>query len=217
MPAHRVSRLRAARTPATTSSDALDCTKACIALTEFSSTRLGAPAVGAPTADVLTFYDRVYNGIKAIDASWTITGNPGTDAPEGLLRNGGFGGADSLLTFENRASEFGSATPAAYTANYNASRFGALLLETDPDFDIKGTLAQAAARNVGQIYLTDDRLPNPYDMLPTYWDAEVAAVRDFNAAAIPEPAIWLMQLVGFAAIGIAKRRSRNGLGQWTRG
>jgi hypothetical protein len=174
---------------------------------------MGAPAVGAPTAAVVTFYDQVYDGIKAINAAWTITGNPGTDAPEGLLRTGDSGGADSLLTFENRASEFGSAVPAAYTANYDASRFGALLLETDPNFNIRAALAQAAARNIGQIYFTDDRLPNPYDVLPTYWDAEVAAIREFNTTAVPEPAIWLMQLVGLTAVGVAKRRQPAGLRQ----
>jgi hypothetical protein len=168
---------------------------------------MGQPAIGAPVADVLNFYDAVYDGIKAIDASWTITGNPGTEAPEGLLRTGDTGGADSLLTFENRASFFAGATPAPYTADYDASRFGALLLETGADLDLRAALALAASRNIGHIYFTDDLLPNPYDQLPTYWDAEVAAVGDFNAAgAVPEPASWLMLIIGFAAIGAAMRR-----------
>ena len=36
-------------------------------------------------------------------------------------------------------------------------------------------LARAAANNVGWIYVTDDTLNNPWDTLPGYFEALVAA------------------------------------------
>ncbi|TRW14469.1 spherulation-specific family 4 protein [Glacieibacterium frigidum] len=158
-------------------------------------------------ADVLSFYQLVYHGIKAVDAAWEITGNPGTAASEALLWTGATGAADNLVTFENVGSEFASVGPPPYQAEYDASRFGALLIETDPGFDLENSLALASSRNFGQIYFTDDARPNPYDRLPSYWDEQVSAVKKFNAAsAVPEPGSWMMLIAGFAALGFAMRR-----------
>jgi hypothetical protein len=66
-------------------------------------------------------------------------------------------------------------------------------------------LALAASRNVGYIYITNDnnfnnlgvKDNNPWDTLPSYWKAEVAAV-----SAVPEPdSAWLF-LVGLGLLGL---------------
>ena len=33
---------------------------------------------------------------------------------------------------------------------------------------------------MGYVYITDDQGPNPYDRLPSYWEAEIEAVRQAN-------------------------------------
>ncbi len=48
---------------------------------------------------------------------------------------------------------------------------------------MKAALRRAAQLRIGQVFITDDVGPNPYDRLPSYWDAEVEAVRRINQAA----------------------------------
>ena len=43
-------------------------------------------------------------------------------------------------------------------------------------------LSIARRRGATWIYVTDDTLSNPWDRLPAYWDEEVAAARENNAA-----------------------------------
>jgi hypothetical protein len=167
----------------------------------------GPPVGGALPGDVLSFYQSVYDGIKAVDPNWTVFGNPGQGAPESLLRVGSVGGADTLVTFENRAALYVGSPPAAYTSNFPASRFANILIESGAGFDVTAALTAARARNVGYIYITDDTLPNPYDRLPTYFDAEVAGIARLNAA-VPEPATWGMMLAGTFITGTALRRRR---------
>jgi hypothetical protein len=44
-------------------------------------------------------------------------------------------------------------------------------------------MKRAMQLRVGNVCITDDQGPNPYDRLPSYWDAEVEAVRQASQAA----------------------------------
>lgn len=133
-----------------------------------------------PTSEADAFYTEVYDRLKMTNARWTVMGNPGTDAPESYLRKGRAGGADSLMTFENPAANYPSATPAPYTVNYQPRRFANVLHTAPRTIDFPGVLATAKARNVGYIYVTDDMLPNPYDRLPADWAKQVRQLATFN-------------------------------------
>lgn len=41
-------------------------------------------------------------------------------------------------------------------------------------------LARALGAGAGWVYLTDDTLPNPWDALPAFWEAQVRAVAHFD-------------------------------------
>lgn len=112
---------------------------------------MGPPVGGASVADVTNFYQSVYDGVKGINASWWIIGNPGAAAGESLVRNGTAGGTDTLVTFEGPASAYAAATLANYAVKYPASRFANILFETKMGFDFGMTLKTAAARRVGYI------------------------------------------------------------------
>ena len=142
---------------------------------------MGPPKGGAPEAKVVAYYARVYDGLKAVNPRWTVFGNPGTAAPESLLRNGAKGGADVLVTFEGLAANYAAAKPASYATRHPASRFAHILIETGEQFDVRAALTQAATRHVAYFYATDDLLPNPYDQLPSYWDALGDAIRTTKA------------------------------------
>ncbi len=45
---------------------------------------------------------------------------------------------------------------------------------------MKNRLRQAHERRLGWIYITDDRGNNPWDRLPSYWDAEVKELLEIN-------------------------------------
>jgi Spherulation-specific family 4 len=169
----------------------------------------GAPSTGATTAQVLGFYTQVYDGLKGVNAGWSIVGNPGQAADAALLRSGASGGADRLVTFENQASAFAGATQnPALAAVSPQSLINIVYGVTDPAL-LDGLIAQIAARNVGGIFLTDDILPNPYDTLPAYFAAQVAAVQRFNVQqAVPEPAAAGLVMLGMCGIGLARRHLR---------
>jgi hypothetical protein len=52
------------------------------------------------------------------------------------------------------------------------------------------------------IYVTDDTMPNPYDVLPSYWQQEVE-----RAAAVPAPGALALSGAG-ALAWLAGRRPR---------
>ena len=41
-------------------------------------------------------------------------------------------------------------------------------------------VTKAKSQNAGWVFITNDKLPNPYDTLPTYWTQEVSAIAAAN-------------------------------------
>lgn len=80
--------------------------------------------------------------------------------------------------------------PASWFPEYTPGRFCAIVYETTPSAGLDGgtpeawqtVLGQAQTAGIGVVYLTDATYAsNPYDVLPSYWTSEVAAV-DATAA-----------------------------------
>ena len=77
---------------------------------------------------------------------------------------------------------------------------------------MRALLAEAVARNVGYVYITDDRYivgdpiaNNPWDQLPSYWNAEVTAVLAMRA--VPEPASAILLMAGLMSLLAMRRRA----------
>jgi Spherulation-specific family 4/PEP-CTERM motif len=169
----------------------------------------GAPAAGASEASVQSFYTQLYDNLKSVNASWQIVGNPGTTINASFLRNGANGGADRLVTFENTLAAFpGAPQNPTLAAVSNASLINILYGVNDPAL-LDSLIAQIAARNVGGLFITNDTLPNPYDTLPPYFAAQVAAVARFNALQnVTEPNTLGIVGLGALALGLARRRKK---------
>ena len=80
--------------------------------------------------------------------------------------------ADVLVVAEDEGSDLLSWTGPDWILDHDPSQFwllghGADQATMQALFDI------ARTEGVGNIYVTDDVLPNPWDGLPTYWDDEV--------------------------------------------
>ena len=136
------------------------------------------------STSVLNYYQDLYSYVKAIDPTWEVMGNPGTTTVESYLSTPV---ADSLLVFENVGSNYPSYTPSAWNYNYDSSSIGHLVHSTASQSDMLNYLDLAVARNAGQVYITNDVMNNPWDTLPSYWDAQVDRIEAINNGVIEPP------------------------------
>jgi Spherulation-specific family 4 len=72
-----------------------------------------------------------------------------------------------------------------WAERHTSGRLGAMPSQVAGAERMRDRVQLAAARGFGLIYVTDARLPNPWDRLPSYWDDEVEAVRQVNAGRTP--------------------------------
>jgi hypothetical protein len=124
-------------------------------------------------AEKLNYYKSIYDHAKSIDPDWEVMGNPGTTTMEAYAT---WPTADRLMVFENVGSAYGGHTPSAWNANYDREKFVHLVHTEASGANMAEFIALAAERNVGGIYVTNDVMANPWDTLPSYWQAEVDAV-----------------------------------------
>ena len=130
-------------------------------------------------AERLNYYKAIYDHVKTIDPNWEVMGNPGTTTIEQYIT---WPAADRLMVFENVGSSYPANTPSAWNFNYDSSRF-VHLVHTEPSAsNMTDDLVRAVERNAGGIYVTNDVLNNPWDTLPTFWQAEIAAAVAINAS-----------------------------------
>jgi spherulation-specific family 4 protein len=135
------------------------------------------------TNGTLNYYQDIYDYVKSINSGWEVMGNPGTSTTESYLTRPV---ADSLIVTENVGASYPGYTPSSWNYNYDPSAIGHLVHTAATEADMLNYLDLAVQRNAGQVYITDDVLGNPWDTLPSYWDAEVTRIEEINNA--PPPA-----------------------------
>ena len=130
----------------------------------------------------LNYYQDLYDYVKTINPAWEVMGNPGTSTVESYLTRPA---ADSLLVFENEGANYPGYSPSSWNANYDPAQIGHLVHSTASEADMLTYLDLAVQRNAGQVYVTHDVMNNPWDTLPSYWEAEVTRIEEINNAAPP--------------------------------
>ena len=116
--------------------------------------------------------------IREIDPRLRVVGNPGTYTLPEYLET-----ADMLVTFEGSARDFAGYDPRAampWTAGHPPHRFAAIVYDVKTPSAGRDTLSRAIRAGAGSVYVTDQKMPNPYLGLPPYWADQVAAVRAMN-------------------------------------
>lgn len=116
------------------------------------------------------FYDRVTARAQIDIPGSYVAFNPGTDTCEYFLNI-----ADAIVIFEDSAEAYEVWAPPDWTRAQPPERFWNLVIDT-PEDKLISTLQRAVASNVSTVYVTDDVLDNPWDSIPTYWDAEIEAL-----------------------------------------
>lgn len=132
--------------------------------------------------------------------------NPGVVPAQGY-----FAFADAVVTFEDSAQNYltGPADP-DWLATEPRGKVWNIVIGVSPD-QLPTVVGQAAAHHAGEMYVTDDDKPNPYDTLPSYWSREVAGMPTAETAS---PASWTGRLPRVTADhlgeGMARRQDRPG-------
>ena len=88
-----------------------------------------------------------------------------------------FVAARRLVDFEGplelyRATRFVS----PWRRRHDPDKFWHLVYEVPDGAAMRETVSLALERHAGVVHMTDGTLPNPWDRLPPYWDAELALV-----------------------------------------
>src|SRR2546422_1906588 len=116
-------------------------------------------------ASHLAYYEELCQYIKAQQASYLVVGNPGFNTPASYLTRPT---VDALVTFENSAG-YPQYRPDPWTQTQPATAFSHLCYDVPTPDTMTNYVQLAVARNVGYIYVTNDRGSNPWDTLPSYW------------------------------------------------
>lgn len=125
-------------------------------------------------ADV-AYYLSIRRLVREIDPRLEVVGNPGTSTLVDYLET-----ADTLVTFEGSARGFAGYDPASampWAIGVPSRRFAAIVYDAADAPARRDALARASRSGAGSVYVTDQKLPNPYLGLPPYWSDEVATVR----------------------------------------
>jgi hypothetical protein len=137
----------------------------------------------ASSRDKLDYYQKVYQYIKSQRKSLQVIINPGTDLDESYLKKPV---ADVAVIFENDRKKWNTYQPPVYIQNYSAPHFAALVHTAANSKVMKKILNRAANSNFGYVYITNDSTNtanhNPWDSLPSYWQAEVDYIHKLNAS-----------------------------------
>jgi Spherulation-specific family 4/Protein kinase domain len=116
----------------------------------------------------IDYYRRVVGHIRARPGALTIL-NPGTFPDEAYAKLG-----DILCVFDGSHSDHSVRQIPEWIFGYPATKFWHIVYDTPNASAMKKTLAIARRNNAGYVYITDGRLPNPFDRLPSYWVDEIS-------------------------------------------
>jgi hypothetical protein len=125
--------------------------------------------------DKISFYKEIFAYARGKIDHALVIGNPGTTFPERYFSEAN---ADIECIFESDKG-FDTFSMPAWTGKYGPERFAVLPLDV-PQNRLLSYLDRAVNLRVGNVYVTDDRLDNPWDRLPGYWKQEVDRVKALN-------------------------------------
>jgi Spherulation-specific family 4 len=131
-------------------------------------------------------YRSIRRLVREIAPGLRVVGNPGTSTLPEYLET-----ADTLVTFEGPARQFAGYDPRAaapWITDHSPGRFAAIVYDARTLDAYHDALSRAVRSGAGRVYITDQKMPNPYLGLPLDWPDRVAAVRALNERPGPSAA-----------------------------
>ncbi len=132
---------------------------------------------GASDAKQHNYYAEIYRYAKSKKKLQQVIVNPGTQIDEVYFSKPA---ADQAVVFENFGREWPLYKPSAYLNKYDRQHFALMLHGVTDRANMQSYIDLAVKRNIGYVYITNDSDSNPWDSLPSYWPAEVEAIRRQN-------------------------------------
>jgi hypothetical protein len=113
----------------------------------------------------LYYYIEIYKYIKNINRNFYVILNPGNfDINLELLKF-----SDSIVVFEDDYKEFKKIDLPLWLKEFSQNKFISIVYNV-PKNEVLNVYQFLKDKGVGIVYITDDKLPNPYDSLPSYYD-----------------------------------------------
>lgn len=122
----------------------------------------------------VSYYQELYNYVKAKGGQAKVVINPGINFPECMLAV-----SDIAINFEDTYAAYQNWQPSGWESAYPATRFWHLVIATSQS-QMPNAIALSKQRNAGWIYVTPDVLDNPWDTLPNaaYWQEELSKAQN---------------------------------------
>lgn len=131
----------------------------------------------------LNYYSEIYKYIKSLNRSFYVILNSGNyNINIELLKF-----SDSIVVFENDYKEFNKAEFPLWLKEFSQNKFISIVYNV-PKNEVLNIYQFLKDKGIGIVYITDDKLPNPYDSLPSYYDFLIKIIY-FPISIIPIPPI----------------------------
>jgi serine/threonine protein kinase len=130
----------------------------------------------ASAEDEVLYYLALYEYIHKNQSLALVIGNPGAICAEEYVARP----AVDVACLAEVIKDFDSYRPPGWAAHYPQERFAALLCKTATAAEMSRSMAQMRDKRIGYCFITDADEPNPWGRLPSYWEAEVEAVKQAN-------------------------------------
>lgn len=127
----------------------------------------------ASDAALIPYYQDLANYIRATSGVFVAL-NPGTIPAEGYMTVG-----DTVVVFEGTYSTYKTWSAPSWAFNYPASKFTHLVHAVSGSTAMRNAVKWSQQRRAGNVYVTNDVLPNPWDILPSYWSAELNEIKKY--------------------------------------
>jgi Spherulation-specific family 4 len=114
-----------------------------------------------------SYYLPLYKYVHALGGKVIL--NPGTTSNSCYMA-----ASDLIDMFEGTQASLGGWSQPSWMRSYSQSRFIATVYGVTGSAAMQSSVRLAGTGGFGNVYVTDQSLPNPYGQLPSYWSSEVS-------------------------------------------
>ncbi|MDD5392540.1 MAG: spherulation-specific family 4 protein [Thiothrix sp.] len=123
----------------------------------------------ASSAAFVPQYQQIANYIRSAKGGFVML-NPGVVPAASYVNM-----ADTTVVFEDSYANYLNWVMPTWLSNYPASKITHLVYATSAA-QMPNAVKLGAVRNAGELFVTNDKLDNPWDTLPSYWTTELSAI-----------------------------------------
>lgn len=123
-----------------------------------------------------SYYQTLYDYVDYIGGANhnLVVGNPGATASTNWQISTGC--VDVVQIFEGTGTSFDNWSPPRWVMDASSAKTAVTVYDVSTQSEMAAIIARARADNAGKIFVTNGTGNNPYDVVPSYWSAEEAAL-----------------------------------------